>query len=175
MTQEAKSTARNTTVLIVGATGQVGKIVLRKLLLRGYRVKALVRGDPEEPVEKIYERTGIPELVDVIPLDFVKYSQKSDGFTDKRRWLQLKKAVQGVDKLIYCATTKSEDVLERRQLDQYAIRDLCKFMKAEQSRQIIEGSFISSRTMSHNLMMVDRWETKLVRDCWYMEGEVVGR
>lgn len=88
--------------------------MLRKLLLRGYRVKALVRGDPEEPVENIYERTGIPELVDVIPLDFVKYSQKPDGFTDKRRWLQIKKAMHGVDKLIYCATTKSEDLLERR-------------------------------------------------------------
>lgn len=32
-----------TTVLVLGATGRVGRILVRKLLLRGYTVKALVR------------------------------------------------------------------------------------------------------------------------------------
>jgi hypothetical protein len=35
--------AAYTTVLVVGATGRVGRILTRKLLLRGYKVKALVR------------------------------------------------------------------------------------------------------------------------------------
>lgn len=35
--------AAYTTVLVVGATGRVGRILVRKLLLRGYTVKALVR------------------------------------------------------------------------------------------------------------------------------------
>jgi hypothetical protein len=35
--------AAYTTVLIIGATGRVGRILTRKLLLRGYKVKALVR------------------------------------------------------------------------------------------------------------------------------------
>lgn len=35
--------AAYTTVLVLGATGRVGRILVRKLLLRGYSVKALVR------------------------------------------------------------------------------------------------------------------------------------
>jgi NADPH:quinone reductase-like Zn-dependent oxidoreductase len=31
--------ATNTTVLVAGATGRVGRILVRKLLLRGYKVK----------------------------------------------------------------------------------------------------------------------------------------
>ena len=35
--------AGETTVLVTGATGRVGRVLVRKLLLRGYKVKALVR------------------------------------------------------------------------------------------------------------------------------------
>jgi len=35
--------AAGTTVLVVGATGRIGKILVRKLSLRGYAVRALVR------------------------------------------------------------------------------------------------------------------------------------
>ena len=35
--------ASETTVLVAGATGRVGRILVRKLLLRGYKVRALVR------------------------------------------------------------------------------------------------------------------------------------
>ena len=35
--------AANTTVLVTGATGRVGRVLVRKLLLRGYKVRALVR------------------------------------------------------------------------------------------------------------------------------------
>ncbi len=35
--------AADTTVLVTGATGRVGRVLVRKLLLRGYKVKALVR------------------------------------------------------------------------------------------------------------------------------------
>lgn len=31
-------------VLVIGATGQLGRIVVRKLILQGYRVRVLVRG-----------------------------------------------------------------------------------------------------------------------------------
>ena len=39
----ANPNARFTTVLVVGAAGRVGRVLVRKLLLRGYTVKALVR------------------------------------------------------------------------------------------------------------------------------------
>ncbi|KAI3787924.1 hypothetical protein L2E82_00440 [Cichorium intybus] len=42
--------AQNTTVLVVGATSRVGRIVVRKLMLMGYSVKALVRNADEEVV-----------------------------------------------------------------------------------------------------------------------------
>lgn len=35
--------AADTTVLVTGATGRVGRVLVRKLLLRGYKVRALVR------------------------------------------------------------------------------------------------------------------------------------
>ena len=38
-------------VLVVGATGRIGRIVVRKLLLRGYSVRALVRGTSAEALE----------------------------------------------------------------------------------------------------------------------------
>jgi len=40
---ETPSAAATTRVLVVGATGRVGRVLVRKLLLRGYRVTALVR------------------------------------------------------------------------------------------------------------------------------------
>lgn len=40
---ESLSRARGTTVLVIGATGRVGQVLVRKLLLRGYNVRALVR------------------------------------------------------------------------------------------------------------------------------------
>lgn len=54
-----------TTVLVVGATGRVGRIVTRKLLLRGYTVKALVRkreGKRRDEIE-------VPEAVQVVEGD----------------------------------------------------------------------------------------------------------
>lgn len=58
--------AAYTTVLVVGATGRVGRILTRKLLLRGYKVKALVRkreGKARTEIE------GIPQAVEVIEGD----------------------------------------------------------------------------------------------------------
>ena len=58
--------AASTTVLVVGATGKVGRILTRKLLLRGYKVKALVRkreGKLRDEVE------GIPSAVEVVQGD----------------------------------------------------------------------------------------------------------
>jgi hypothetical protein len=53
------------TVLVAGATGQVGRIVVRKLLLRGYKVRALVRkraGIREEG-------EGVPDAVEIVEGD----------------------------------------------------------------------------------------------------------
>ena len=43
LTEYENPNARYTTVLVVGAAGRVGRVLVRKLLLRGYTVKAVVR------------------------------------------------------------------------------------------------------------------------------------
>ena len=51
--------AGSTTVLVAGATGRVGRVLVRKLLLRGYKVRALVR--PESA-----PMANIPRSVEVV-------------------------------------------------------------------------------------------------------------
>jgi len=78
--------AKFTTVLVTGATGRIGRVLIRKLLLRGYTVKALVRS--KDDVEKL------PGLVQVIVGDV--------GNVDV-----MKSAMVGVNKVIYCASANS--------------------------------------------------------------------
>jgi hypothetical protein len=77
---EAEETTQfaNTTVLVVGATGRVGRILTRKLLLRGYKVKALVRKRDGAEV--------VPEAVELV-----------EGDVGDNRDVQA--AMRGVDKV----------------------------------------------------------------------------
>lgn len=72
--------AANTTVLVVGAAGRVGKVLVRKLLLRGYKVKALVRHRSGEVLE------DIPQSVEQVAGDLGDYQS-------------CRRAVEGVDKV----------------------------------------------------------------------------
>lgn len=82
-----------TPVLVIGASGGVGKILVRKLLLRGYPVTVLAKPDS----------TGVksfPKAVTVVKGDVGEYSD-------------LRLAMQGISKVIYCAearTTFAADV-----------------------------------------------------------------
>ncbi|KAH9702045.1 protein HIGH CHLOROPHYLL FLUORESCENCE PHENOTYPE 173 [Citrus sinensis] len=80
--------AQNTTVLVVGATSRIGRIVIRKLMLRGYSVKALVRKADQEVVDML------PRSVEIVLGDV------GDPCT-------LKAAVENCNKIIYCATARS--------------------------------------------------------------------
>lgn len=79
---DAPSSARNTRVLVLGATGRVGRIITRKLLLRGYKVRALVRR--RDGLRADLE--GVPDAVEVLRGDVGE-------MTDVQR------AVRGVDKV----------------------------------------------------------------------------
>jgi hypothetical protein len=74
--------ASKTTVLVVGATGRVGRILVRKLLLRGYKVRAIIR--KRDGIRMDAE--GVPTAVDVL-------------FGDVGEIADCQKAVQGVDKV----------------------------------------------------------------------------
>lgn len=96
--------ATATTVLVVGATGRVGKVLVRKLLLRGYSVKALVRrrmmmAEGEEDVME-----SIPRSVQVIEGDLGDYKA-------------CREAVNGVDKVLFCAAARSTLTADLNRVD----------------------------------------------------------
>jgi len=83
---EEDADAQSTTVLVVGATGRVGRILIRKLLLRGYKVKALIRlregiRESKEDIE------GLPSAVEVVTGDVgeLRHCQKAIKGVDKVR------------------------------------------------------------------------------------------
>lgn len=82
---EAAPQAANTKVLVLGATGRVGKILIRKLLLRGYKVRALIRRR-EGIRDSAADIEGLPAAVEVIMGDVGELKD-------------CQKAVKGVDKV----------------------------------------------------------------------------
>ena len=76
-----------TTVLVVGATGRIGRVLVRKLLLRGYKVKAMLRPRLKEDGEIDLERpVGIPQSVEIVYGDVSEYAS-------------CRAAAEGVDKV----------------------------------------------------------------------------
>ncbi|CAM9409188.1 unnamed protein product, partial [Phaeothamnion confervicola] len=74
-------------VLVVGATGETGRVVVRKLLLRGFRVRVLVRNLFSSTLDLL--GTG------------VTYTQ--GDLTNRQSIVD---AVSGVDKVIFCAQSR---------------------------------------------------------------------
>ncbi|KAJ9568478.1 hypothetical protein OSB04_004444 [Centaurea solstitialis] len=99
--------AQNTTVLVVGATSRVGRIVVRKLMLRGYSVKALVRNADQQVVDML------PTSVKVVIGDV------GDPAT-------LRLAVEGCNKIIYCATARSSITVDLNRVDHQGVYNLSK-------------------------------------------------
>ncbi|KAL5160156.1 hypothetical protein HKD37_07G017739 [Glycine soja] len=99
--------AQNTTLLVVGATSRIGRIVVRKLMLRGYAVKALVRRADQEVVELL------PRSVEIVIGDV------GDPAT-------VKAAVEGCNKIIYCATARSAITGDLFRVDHRGVSNLTK-------------------------------------------------
>ncbi|KAL6873635.1 hypothetical protein ACP4OV_013717 [Aristida adscensionis] len=99
--------AQDTTVLVVGATSRIGRIVVRKLMLRGYNVKALVRRNDPEVIDLL------PRSVDIVVGDV------GDPST-------VKEAVTGCSKIIYCATARSTITGDLNRVDNQGVRNVSK-------------------------------------------------
>ncbi|XP_062110972.1 protein HIGH CHLOROPHYLL FLUORESCENCE PHENOTYPE 173, chloroplastic isoform X1 [Humulus lupulus] len=99
--------AQNTTVLVVGPTSRIGRLVVRKLMLRGYSVKALVRKADEQVVDML------PRSVEIVVGDV------GDPAT-------LMVAVEGCNKVIYCATARSAITGDLFRVDQRGVYNLSK-------------------------------------------------
>ncbi|CAL8469928.1 g9470 [Coccomyxa elongata] len=82
--------AANTTVLVTGATGRVGRVLVRKLVLRGYKVVVLAR-DREEVAQ------SLPSSVRIVQGDI--------GDVQACRT-----AIQDADKVVYCARARTSSI-----------------------------------------------------------------
>eukprot|EP00894_Picocystis_sp_ML_P002929 jgi/Pico_ML_1/53446/g3985.t1 len=119
---EVDPLAKRTTVLVVGATSRVGRVLLRKLVLRGFRVKAFAR-DPKEVEglnaekhegEEVQDRLAtIPPSVEVVFGDVGDPKAVSD-------------AMEGVDKIICCLRSRSTITADLRRVDQEGVANLAK-------------------------------------------------
>ncbi|KAG9450172.1 hypothetical protein H6P81_010137 [Aristolochia fimbriata] len=99
--------AQDTTVLVVGATSRIGRLVIRKLMLRGYKVKALVRRADQEVLDIL------PRSVEVVIGDVGEPST-------------LKAAVEGCNKIIYCATARSAITGDLNRVDNQGVYNISK-------------------------------------------------
>ncbi|CAN4076990.1 unnamed protein product [Withania somnifera] len=150
--------AQNTTVLVVGATSRVGRIVVRKLMLRGYTVKALVR-------------KAEPEVVDMLPRS-VELVTGDVGDPSC-----LKNAVQGCNKIIYCATARSSITGDLIRVDHQGVYNLTKALQDHNNKLAQQRAGKSSK--SKHLIAKFKSEDSLngweVRQGTYFQDVVVSK
>jgi nucleoside-diphosphate-sugar epimerase len=107
------------TVLVTGATGTVGSVVVRHLLAAGARVKAMVRRD----------------------------GATVDGATTVRGELRdpasLRAAVAGCELVVHTAADLSFDPVASQAVNVDAVRDLCLAMRAEGCARLVHISTVS--------------------------------
>ncbi|WP_084103196.1 NAD(P)H-binding protein [Demequina sp. NBRC 110056] len=116
MAQELK---RGDTVLAVGATGSIGRLVVDELLVRGYTVRALVR-------DAARARATLPEAVDLVKGDLAAGAGLAD-------------AVAGVDGIVL---THGGD---GRTVDYEGVRNLLEALGGSRPRIVLMTSMTTSR------------------------------
>ncbi|XP_057804008.1 protein HIGH CHLOROPHYLL FLUORESCENCE PHENOTYPE 173, chloroplastic-like [Salvia miltiorrhiza] len=139
--------AQNTTVLVVGATSRVGRLVIRKLMLRGYTVKALVRKADEEVVDML------PTSVEIVTGDVGEPST-------------LQAAVEGCNKIIYCATARSSITGDLIRVDHLGVYNLTKAFQDYNNKlaQLRAGKSSKSKLLITKFKSEDSlngWEVRL--------------
>ncbi|XP_057534575.1 protein HIGH CHLOROPHYLL FLUORESCENCE PHENOTYPE 173, chloroplastic [Amaranthus tricolor] len=150
--------AQNTTVLVVGATSRIGRLVIRKLMLRGYTVKGLVRRIDQGVMDML------PRSVELVVGDV------GDPST-------LKTAVEGCNKIIYCATARSAITGDLNRVDNRGVYNCAKAFQDynNQLAQLRAGKSSKSKLLiakfkSENSL--DGWE---VRQGTYFQDVVASK
>ncbi|KAL6780678.1 HCF173 [Auxenochlorella protothecoides x Auxenochlorella symbiontica] len=108
--------AKGTKVLVTGVTGRVGRVLLRKLLLRGYTVTALVRQRGGE------ERQTLPPSVRLVTGDIGNYED-------------CREAVKDVDKVICCATARTSIVSDLERVDVEGVSNIVRAWQDSQNQR----------------------------------------
>ncbi|KVI05803.1 Galactose-binding domain-like protein [Cynara cardunculus var. scolymus] len=150
--------AQNTTVLVVGATSRVGRIVVRKLMLRGYSVKALVRNADQEVVDML------PTSVKVVIGDV------GDPAT-------LRVAVEGCNKIIYCATARSSITVDLNRVDHQGVYNLSKAFQDYNNKlaQLRAGKSSKSKLLLAKFKSADSLKGWDVRKGTYFQDAVAAK
>lgn len=150
--------AQNTTVLVVGATSRVGRIVVRKLMLRGYTVKALVRKADQEVVDML------PTSVDIVTGDVGESST-------------LKTAIEGCNKIIYCATARSSITGDLNRVDHLGVYNLTKAFQDYNNKlaQLRAGKSSKSKLLIAKFKSADSLNGWEVRQGTYFQDAVVAK
>ncbi|CAI9281307.1 unnamed protein product [Lactuca saligna] len=158
MCEFATPGAQNTTVLVVGATSRVGRIVVRKLMLRGYSVKALVRNADQEVVDML------PTSVKIVIGDV------GDPAT-------LRIAVEGCSKIIYCATARSSITVDLNRVDYQGVYNLSKAFQDynNQLAQLRAGKSSKSKLLLAKFKSADSLKGWEVRKGTYFQDEVAAK
>ena len=104
--------ASETTVLVTGATGRVGRVLVRKLLLRGYTVRALVRRRGGSTDDAALTES-IPRSVQVV-------------FGDVGDYKACRAAVDGVDKVICCSAARTTLTADLNRVDDTGVSNLAR-------------------------------------------------
>ncbi|EFN51818.1 hypothetical protein CHLNCDRAFT_59780 [Chlorella variabilis] len=123
--------AASTTVLVTGATGRVGRVLVRKLLLRGYKVRALVRqrdtGAAAAAGEGDGDAEAIPQSAELVYGDIGEYKS-------------CRQAVEGVDKVICCSGARSTITADLSRVEEQGVSNLASaFLDAQNARARREG------------------------------------
>ncbi|KAK9124806.1 hypothetical protein Sjap_014408 [Stephania japonica] len=150
--------AQNTTVLVVGPTSRIGRIIVRKLMLRGYNVKVLVRKADKEVLDML------PRSVQVVVGDV------GDPST-------LKLAVEGCNKIIYCATARSTITGDLLRVDHQGVYNASKAFQDYNNRlaQLRAGKSSKSKLLLAKFKSaesLDGWE---VRQGTYVQDVIAAK
>ncbi|KAG0475084.1 hypothetical protein HPP92_014770 [Vanilla planifolia] len=144
--------AQDTTVLVVGATSRIGRIVVRKLMLRGYKVKALVR-------------KADPEVIDMLPrsVDIV--------LGDVGEPTTLESAIEGCNKIIYCATARSTVTADLYRVDYRGVYNVIKAFQDHNNKlaQLRAGKSSKSKLLLAKFKSSQSLEGWEVRQGTYFE------
>ncbi|KAJ0988684.1 hypothetical protein J5N97_007040 [Dioscorea zingiberensis] len=150
--------AQDTTVLVVGGTSRIGRIVIRKLMLRGYKVKALVRKDDPEVVDML------PRSVTIVVGDVGEPSS-------------LRAAVSGCNKIIYCATARSAITGDLNRVDNQGVRNVAKAFQDYNNElaQLRAGKSSKSKLLLAKFKSVESLEGWEVRQGTYFQDVVAAK
>ncbi|KAK7254986.1 hypothetical protein RIF29_28385 [Crotalaria pallida] len=148
--------AQNTTVLVVGATSRIGRIVVRKLMLRGYSVKALLRKQESEEL--------LPRSVEIVIGDV------GDPST-------LKAAVEGCNKIIYCATARSSITGDLLRVDHRGVYNLSKAFQDHNNKlaQLRAGKSSKSKLLIAKFKSPSSFHGCQVRQGTYFQDVVASK